>query len=362
MTSFPDPAIHRGFAPASFRPAAFLRSPHVQTVGGKYLRPSPRHRLLRERWETPDGDFLDVDFAAASRTEASPMVLILHGLEGSTARPYVRLAMDELLDRGILPVGLNFRSCSGEPNRAATFYHSGDTRDLRWALGELAERFPSHPLGALGFSLGGNVLLKYLAEEAQARRPVPIRAAAAISVPFDLAAGTACLEGTVMGKLYTNYFLRSLLRKVAAKRDRIPHRVDLSRVEAARTLREFDEHFTAPLHGFDGAWDYYAQSSSGPLLGDVRIPTFVIHALDDPFLPPAAVPRAMMEDNPWILPAVLLRGGHVGFLQHKEGFAKGAPGRFWAEAEAARYLKAMLDPLDLDPLDPDHQGAPLLRP
>ncbi len=270
----------------------------------------------------------------------------------------MRLAMDEVLALGMHPVGLNFRSCSGEPNRAVTFYHSGETGDLRWVLGELRNRFPGHPLGAMGFSLGGNVLLKYLAEAAgEGRRggppnlpapggdlptPPPVDAAVAISVPFDLAAGTQRLESTPMGKVYTHYFLRSLLRKVGDKREQLASVLDLDHLEGSRSLRAFDDRFTAPLHGFDGAWDYYARSSSGPLLPEIRTPTLILHGMDDPFLPAEAVPLESLANNPWILPAIAGTGGHVGFMQHR----RRGPAPFWAEAEGARYLFHLLAPGD----------------
>jgi uncharacterized protein len=270
------------------------------------------------------------------------MVLVLHGLEGSTRRRYVRSAMDALAERGVHPVGMNFRSCSGEPNRALTFYHSGETRDVLHVLRTLRRRFPGRPLGALGYSLGGNVLLKSLAED-----PEAADAAAVVSVPFDLAAGTGLLEGTTMGRLYTRYFLRSLLGKVELKAERLGRELDLDRLRRARTLREFDDAATAPLHGFDGAWDYYARASSGPVLPGIRTPTLVIHAGDDPFLPPSAIPRRALESNPFLLPSLWRRGGHVGFV------APSSPRRpaLWAETEAARYLAHLLPARNTGDLD-----------
>ena len=330
--------IHRGHTPRPFRPASWLPGAHLQTLAGKFLRPTPDPGLRRERWETPDGDFLDLDFAPPPRPDAPP-VLILHGLEGSTGRGYVRVLMRELHHQGLLPIGLNFRSCSGEPNRVARFYHSGETGDLIWALGRLRERFPHRPLGAVGFSLGGNVLLRHLGisgiRAIDEGTPVSlVDAAVAISVPFDLVAGTRALEAGPMGRLYTRYFLRSLLEKSKAKEALLRPLLDWDALHRARTLREFDEVATAPLHGFDDAWDYYRQSSSGPHLRSIRIPTLLLHSDDDPFLPPRSAPRDAVRENPWLLAGFPRRGGHVGFV---EGPGPWAP-RFWAEAEAARYL------------------------
>jgi uncharacterized protein len=330
----PDP--HRGYAVRRFQPAFWLAGPHLQTLAGKFLRPRVQLHISRERWTTPDGDFLDLDFTPenlGSRASA-PLVLILHGLEGSTRRPYVRLAMKELASQGIRAVGLNFRSCSGESNRAPTFYHSGETEDVAWVLKVLVRRFPGRPLGALGFSLGGNVLLKLLAED-----PGPLRAAAAISPPFDLAEGTRQLERTRMGRLYARRFLKSLLRKVEAKSALLSSRVDMARLRRARSLREFDDMATAPLHGFASAWDYYRKSSCGPLIPKIRTPTLVVHARDDPFLPEQAIPSAALDGNPWIRSVLPQHGGHVGFI---EGDGLRAI-RFWSEPEAARYLARTLD-------------------
>jgi uncharacterized protein len=334
--STPHPDPHGGYVVRSFQPAFWLSGPHLQTLAGKFLRPRMQLDLTRERWTTPDGDFLDLDFTpeTVGPREPGPLVLILHGLEGSTRRPYVRLAMRELASRGIRAVGLNFRSCSGEPNRAPTFYHSGDTGDVAWVLEELAQRFPGRPLGAVGFSLGGNVLLKLLAED-----PGPLQAAVAISPPFDLAEGTRQLERTRMGRLYARRFLRSLLEKVETKSRLLSTRVDLAKLRKVRSLREFDDAATAPLHGFTDAWDYYRQSSCGPLLPEIRTPTLVLHARDDPFLPEPAIPAAALNGNPWLRSSLPQHGGHVGFIE------RDGPGaiRFWSESEAARYLARTLD-------------------
>jgi hypothetical protein len=233
-------------------------------------------------------------------------------------------------------VGLNFRSCGGEPNLTARFYHSGETDDLRVVLDALAQRFGQQVAAAIGFSLGGNVLLKYLAEEGAGAR---LRAAVAVSVPYDLAAGADALDATRMGRFYTGHFLASLISKLEAKSSLLDARIDLERIRRARSFREFDDAATAPLHGFTGADDYYSRSSSGPLLDRVRVPTLLIHSADDPFLPPAALPRAAIERNPCLRVVLTGRGGHVGFIA-------GSPWRplFWVEQEAARYLGEALRP------------------
>jgi uncharacterized protein len=329
--------IHRGHRVRPFRSTPWLPGASLQTVLGKFLRPRASPELFRERWATPDGDFVDLDFGSRPRG-GGPLVLILHGLEGSTRRGYVRLAMREVLERGMQPVGLNFRSCSGEPNRTARFYHSGETGDLAWVLERLHHRFPGRPMGAIGFSLGGNVLLRFLGERAEEAR-AHLAAAAAISVPFDLVRGIGRLEAGGMGRIYTRYFLRSLLRKSEAKGAILESVLDFERLRAARTLREFDDVATAPLHGFVDAGDYYRKASSAPVLRQIRIPTLLLHADDDPFLPAEAVPRTAVEANPFLMGAFPAAGGHVGFVERSPPWAP----RFWAEREAARYVRRLLD-------------------
>lgn len=319
--------------PPAFRPARLASNPHVQTIAGKFVRPMPELLVHRERWDTPDGDFLDLDLIEPPRSGA-PVCVILHGLEGHSERPYVRSAAAALHRRGFGLAMMNFRACSGEPNRRARTYHSGETEDLRFIVGRLRDRYPTSHLAAIGISLGGNVLLKYLAEEGEGS---PIHAAVAISVPYDLQAGSSLLERSRVGRVYTHYFLRSLLQKVEDKAHLVSEEVDLARVRAARNLREFDDALTAPLHGFRDAADYYARSSSGPRLPEIAVPTLLLHARDDPFLPFEAVPTEAMRSNPLIHPVITQRGGHVGFLR---GSLR-RPG-LWAEEAAARFLDVIL--------------------
>jgi hypothetical protein len=292
--------------------------------------------MRRERWDTPDGDFLDVDLGP-DPGPAAPVALVLHGLEGSSRRRYVLSACSQLLDRGVRPVAMNFRGCSGVPNRTPRFYHSGETGDARWVLERLRSLHPGRPLGALGFSLGGNALLKLLGEDGA---DGPVDAAVAMSVPFDLAAGAAHLEESRLGPFYAGYFLRSLRRKIRAKLSLLDGRLDVEAALGARTIRAFDDAATAPLHGFRDADHYYAASSSAAFLEHIQVPTLVIHSLDDPFLPADAVPRDALTRNPSIAPLLTPRGGHVGFLE-------GPPWRprLWAEEEAAAFLAARLGAL-----------------
>lgn len=294
--------------------------------------------MVRERISTPDGDFVDLDLMPDPAPRA-PVVLVLHGLEGSSERGYMRLALDHLFRRGLRGVALNFRSCSGEPNRTARFYHSGDTEDVGLALAHLRERFPARRFGALGFSLGGNVLLKYLGEGSDALQD-EVGAAAAISVPFDLDQGARAIERGPMGHVYSYYFLQSLREKVHRKEALLRGLVDLEEVLSARTLREYDDAATAPLHGFSSAEEYYSRCSSSRFLPEVRVPTLLLQSEDDPFLPADALPRAAVAANPHLLPAFTAAGGHVGFVEGSVPWKAD----FWAEREAARYLATLLDP------------------
>jgi len=330
------PQAHLGFQGSPFHPTRWLPNAHLQTLAGKLLRPKEELNLERLRIETPDGDFLDLDLGPDPGAEA-PFVVVLHGLEGSTSRAYVRTAMAALARAKMRPIGMNFRSCSGVPNRRARFYHSGETRDLSFVVDVLRKKFPDRTFGALGFSLGGNVLLRYLGEKGDSTPP-RFLGAAVISVPYDLTAGSRMLEVGWMGKIYTRYFLRSLQEKARAKRHLLNGVVDLERILKARSLREFDEVATAPLHGFRNAGEYYREASSGPILKSIRVPTYLLHAMDDPFLPEHAVPREAVNENPWLAASFPRRGGHVGFVGGKPPWRP----TFWAETEAIRYLTTIL--------------------
>jgi predicted alpha/beta-fold hydrolase len=285
----------------------------------------------RERLWTPDEDFLDLDWAADLGHDA-PIVLVMHGLEGSAQRRYMRNVARELVRAGVRPVALNFRGCSGEPNRAPHFYHSGKTDDPQFVLTTLRERYPNRPIGALGFSLGGNVLLKLMGERADGGRGL-LDAAAVISVPYDLAAGCSLLERSWMGRFYTSYFLRSLQAKVRLKNGVLAQLLDLKAADRIRTIREFDDKVTAPLHGFESAAAYYQDASSIRYLEGIQVPTLLLHAEDDPFLPPDFIPTRQAESSPYLHLELHRLGGHVGFLE-------GTPMNpsFWAEEETARFL------------------------
>ncbi|TRZ93401.1 MAG: hydrolase [Rhodocyclaceae bacterium] len=285
----------------------WLPGGHAQTIWPLLIKgTAPDYR--RERWETPDDDFIDLDWIAGE--PGAPCVALFHGLEGSSRSHYAQRLMHAVARRGWHGVVVHFRGCSGEPNRLPRAYHSGDSQEIGWVLRRL--QACGHPaLFAAGVSLGGNALSKWLAEQGDNALDV-VSAAAAVSAPLDLAAANAALS-CGFNRIYALHFLRTLIPAALAKERLFPGRMDIRRAQAARTLRDFDDAVTAPLHGFLGADDYYARSSAGPLLGNVRVPTLLLHAANDPFLPEAALPR-----REHLAAAVTLEisrgGGHAGFV------------------------------------------------
>jgi uncharacterized protein len=318
-----------------FKPAWWLPGPHLQTMWGRWFRPVPTATAHRERWDTPDGDFVDV-YRVKGRPGA-PRLLVLHGLEGGVRSHYARAMLAEADRRGWSATLLIFRSCGVELNNLPRFYHSGDTDDVRMALNRLLAEESDTPLLAAGVSLGGNVLLRLLGEEASAalRR---ITAAAAISVPFDLARSARQIQSG-FARVYQRHFLRSLRRKALAKLSRFAGIYDGSAVGRATTLYDFDDLVTAPVHGFRDASDYYTQASSLPILSRIRVPTLLVSAVDDPFLPGEVLDdvREQAAENKALELLFVRRGGHVGFVT-------GTPWKqtYWAEAQAFRFFDERL--------------------
>ena len=277
---------------------------HLQTVMAS-LFPPPPVRFQRERWDAPDGDFIDVDFAGDAR--AGRLMVLFHGLEGCSDSHYARLLAGALPDAGWRVAIPHWRGCSGEANRLPRAYHSGDTAEVDWML----RRFPG-PIDVIGISLGGNALLKWLGERgSEATRLV--RRAAAVSAPLDLAAAGSALDRGLNRLLYTRMFLSTLKPKSLAQLDRFPGLFDRARLRASRTFREFDDLYTAPLHGFRNVDHYWTSSSSGPWLERIEVPTLVLNARNDPFLPEEALLAATRKAAPSVLLELPRTGGHVGF-------------------------------------------------
>ncbi|AZL76151.1 hydrolase [Pseudomonas sichuanensis] len=302
---------------ATFRPATGLSNPHLQTLWGPLWRKLPELPRERERLWLADGDFLDLDWHGPHQAGA-PLVLVLHGLTGSSNSPYVKGLQQALQARGWASVALNWRGCSGEPNLLARSYHSGASEDLAETIRHLRARRPLAPLYAVGYSLGGNVLLKYLGESGSASQ---LEAAVAVSVPFRL---DQCADRIGLGfsKVYQAHFMREMLAYVQDKqrhfRDKGHHQglAEIERLGSLRNLRtfwDFDGKVTAPLNGFNDAHDYYRRASSRYYLGENRTPTLIIHSSDDPFVFDHSLPSAS-ELAPQTHFELHSRGGHVGFV------------------------------------------------
>ena len=318
--------------PPAFELARGLRNPHVQTVVSNLVRSRRRPSYARTRLDTADGDFIDLD-RGPEPDDPAGVCLLLHGLEGSAHSGYMVCTSEALAALGIQSVALNFRSCSGELNRLPRAYHSGDTGDIARSLTWLSERFPGLPRAAIGFSLGGNALLNLLGRVGD---DGGLAAAVVVSVPYDLAASAALLDRGP-SRLYGRRFLRSLRDKAREKAARFPGRVP-PEAARARTLREFDDLLTAPLHGFRDAADYYERCSSGQFVGSITVPTLFIHAADDPLAPVTSMPHDAIRRRPNLSLLLTEHGGHVGFLDR----TLGAGGRGWLERSIARYVSAAL--------------------
>jgi predicted alpha/beta-fold hydrolase len=295
--------------PAPFKAPAWLANRHLQTIYAAMLADAPHMRFRRERWDTPDGDFVDVDFVDGPVN--APWVHLYHGLEGSSNSPYARMLMSHVERLGWRGSVFHFRGCSGEPNRLARAYHSGDSEEIDWSLRRIARLAGGACVHAAGISLGGNALAKWLGERGEAAASVVSRAAV-VSAPLDLmAAGDALGRG--FARLYARHFLGTLKGGALARLERFPGLYDAAAVRRAGSLRAFDDVVTAPLHGFRDTDDYWTRASSKPSLRGIRVPTLILNARDDPFLPSGALPTER-EVSPMVKLEFPSRGGHVGFV------------------------------------------------
>lgn len=319
-----------GILPSAFRPHPLLTNRHLQTIVPALCRRPPRPELMRERVALPDGDFVDC-FHGPRR--AGPLVLLLHGLGGCATSPYILGLMAALAEAGCQGVAMQCRGAAAQPNRHRRYYHAGAWDDPLNVLDRLQRHAGARPSAVVGFSLGGAMALNWRAAGESVAQPTLV---VAVSVPFDLA---DCARAVDQGfaRIYQRHLLRGLRRGYAAKfsgRDDAPWPV--ARLAGIRSLRGFDEHITAPLHGFDGADGYYRSCSPGPALARITRPTLILHARDDPFVPASGVPTAVGPGIRLELPA---HGGHVGFV------GRGAAGGldYWLET---RIVAALREPLD----------------
>ena len=331
----------------------WLPGGHLQTILPALLPPAAARTplaLRRERWTTPDADFIDVDFVDATAADA-PRLVLFHGLEGSSQAGYARAFGHLAQAAGWAFAVPHFRGCSGELNLAPRAYHSGDFEEIGWILARLVERDGGRPLWAIGISLGGNALLRW-AEEVGAAGQRLAHAVAAVCSPIDLAAGGHAIGRGFSRQTYTRMFLASMKPKALAKLAQHPGLFDAGRLRAARDLHAFDNVFTAPLHGFRDTEDYWARASAKPHLRDIRLPALVVNALNDPFVPAASLPRPQ-EVGAHVTLWQPARGGHVGLVRGR------LPGQSLdMAAEVFAWLRAHNGPPTRPPTSPPptHHG------
>nr|WP_136250860.1 hydrolase [Ningiella ruwaisensis] len=302
---------------SDFIAPTWAKNPHIQTIFPKYCLSSPDVSFEDEELELPDGDFLDLSFAYPAKTNGvNPsyrgLVIIFHGLEGSKNSHYVQHLVSHLQDNHFLSVVMHFRGCSGRINRSHRAYHSGETEDAKFVLDTLSKRFPHLPCAALGFSLGGNMLLKLLGEDSHSF----IKVAVSVSAPIDLAASAEAINRG-FAKRYQAHLLKSMkqnvIKKHAVRNLQDWLSLSASDIKKLKSFREFDEHITSRLHGFSDANDYYSKCSALTFLPSIEIPTLILHAADDPFMDKRVIPNAkhLSKTTAYELSA---HGGHVGFM------------------------------------------------
>ncbi|MGO1248113.1 MAG: hydrolase [Oceanisphaera sp.] len=318
--------------PSSFQAPWWAKNAHIQTVFAKYLhRTRIKHR--RERLELPDGDFVDLAWGLPEKGDQKPLVVLFHGLEGDISSHYIQGMMAALHGQGWQAVLMHFRGCSGAPNRFLPSYHSGAIDDPHYLLTLLRQRYPERAIAAIGYSLGGNMLINYLAKHARS----PLCAAAVISAPLQL---SACADriNSGLSRCYQSYLLKGMKENWRQKLRRHPQLSGFSDLSRITNLREFDDKITAPIHGFSSAQDYYQACSGLPLLASISTQTLIIHAADDPFMDDTVIPDA--SDLPPAITYELSRsGGHLGFIQ-------GLPWRpsFWLETRITQWLAQQWPP------------------
>ncbi len=297
-------------ARSSYLAPTWLPGGHAQTIVAAKLVPRPEVLYRRERLEAPDGDFVDLDFALPEPAQANaPLLVLFHGLEGSSGSHYALALMRAAADRGWRGVVVHFRGCSGEPNRLPRAYHSGDSDEADWVLRRVHASYPGAALHAVGVSLGGNVLAKWLGERAE--DAAFVTAAASIGSPLDLVAGGEAISRG-FNRLYTRMFLATLKPKVTEKLRRFPGLLDAQRLRAVRTMFDFDDFYTAPVHGYAGALDYWTRASGKPWLPGVQVPHLVLNALNDPFVPATSLPQPGQVSR-FVTLEQPAQGGHIGF-------------------------------------------------
>ena len=316
---------------SSYQAPRWLPGGHLQTIHPVLFRRSTHVTSMPERLELDDGDFLDLEW---SGREARRLAILSHGLEANTKAGYIQGMAAALIRRGWDVLAWNFRGCGNGPNRLLRMYHSGATEDLHAVLSHALKHHPAEQIALVGFSLGGNLTLKYLGEQ-RFNLTDRLRAAAAFSVPCDLACSSRRLAD-LSNWIYMERFLREMRAKIRLKDRMFPQQLDLSGLENIRTFREFDDRFTAPLHGFRDAEDYWARNSCRQFLPHITLPTLLVNAANDPFLGPGCAPREEAAASAAFHFEAPQTGGHVGFP------TIGNNGEYWPETRAAEFLESVL--------------------
>ena len=318
-------------ARSAHQPPFYLFNGHLQTIAPSLWRTVPDVQYERERLELPDGDFLALDWSRLPpHRPTNGLAIISHGLEGDSQRPYVRGMARALNRAGLDALAWNYRSCGGEMNRLLRSYHLGDTQDLARVLAHALAGGRYERVYLLGFSAGGNVTLKFLGEN-PAQVPPEVQRAAVFSVPTDLRASSMHIARP-QNQVYLRRFLKSMRLKIRAKAALLPGQVDVSGLEELRNFPQFDERYTAPMHGFATADEYYAHASSGQYLAAIRVPTLLMNAQNDPFLPPSCYPHETAAASAFVYLETPVAGGHVGFAETS------ADGAYYSERRAVEFL------------------------
>ncbi len=310
---------------SDYTPLFPFKNGHINTIYSSVFRKSDNISFNRKRIETPDDDFLDIDFLEGGNRK---VVILCHGLEGSSSSKYILGISDLLHSSGYDIAAMNYRFCSGEINRQLRTYHSGETEDLNTVINYVLPDYAEIYL--IGFSLGGNIVLKYVGDE---RFPIDpkIKAIVGVSVLVDLY-GAALELSKLKNRLYTRRFLKTLARKIKLKHKQYPAQFDIKQLKRVKRLIDFDEYFTSTINGFKNAKDYYAQSNSKQFLSNIRIPTLVINSLDDPFLSKSCYPFTEALNNKYLSLMAPKFGGHVGFSSFDGK-------HFWHEQQILNFIK-----------------------
>ena len=320
---------------STFAPSIVVKPAIIQTILPSLARRVPDPGFRREVIELPDGDFLELDWL---RSQSDLLAIVNHGLEGSTESGYVRGMAHALRAAGYDVLTWNMRGCGSERNRLRTWYHSGQSEDLRSVV-NYALNAHRGSIVFVGFSVGGNILLKFLGEEGKAINP-RVKAAVAISVPMDLA-GSAAQLARPSNAIYMNYLLKPLRARILEKAERFPGFFDTSSLARMKTFHEFDTLYTAPLHGFASVEEYWAKASSLGFLDSISVPTLAVSALDDPFLSPGCFPVELARKSTRFFLELPKRGGHVGFITSTRLTST------WVEERAVAFLNSYRSPQSL---------------